>query len=87
MGNVLILIFFSCVLSGGLDVRPFMMSQGFTKTAFLSTTRDLNVAIEYSGIKKGMVATVLRPTSASSLGLRRVADLQRVIAMQYRCTS
>jgi hypothetical protein len=35
-----------------------MTSQGFTETAFLSTTRDLNVAIEYSGIKKGMVATV-----------------------------
>ena len=58
MGNVLIIIFSSFVLSGGLDVRPFMTSQGFTETAFLSTTRDLNVAIEYSGIKKGMVATV-----------------------------
>jgi hypothetical protein len=44
---------------GGLDIRPFMASQGFTESAFMSTTGSLDVALDYSGVKQGKVATVL----------------------------
>jgi hypothetical protein len=44
---------------GGLDVRKFLTSQGFSEYSFLSTTRSLDVALTYSGIKEGKVATVL----------------------------
>ena len=43
----------------GLDVREFLSGQGFCETAFMSTTRSLTVALNYSGIKDGKVATVL----------------------------
>jgi ankyrin repeat protein len=44
---------------GGLDVSEFSTSQGFSEYSFLSTTRSLDVALTYSGIKEGKVATVL----------------------------
>ena len=44
---------------GGLDVREFLESEGFTETAFLSTTQNLDVALSYSGIREGKVATVM----------------------------
>ena len=43
----------------GLDVRPFKSSQGFTESAFMSTTGSLEVALDYSGVKQGKAATVL----------------------------
>ena len=42
----------------GLDVGEFVSSQGFSETAFMSTTRSLQVALDYSGVKDGHVATV-----------------------------
>ena len=60
--NIFAIIIFNHLSTlGGLDVRPFMSSQGFTETAFMSTTRDLAVALEYSGIKAGKVGSVLPP--------------------------
>jgi hypothetical protein len=44
---------------GGLDVHEFLESQGFTERAFMSTTRSLDVALTYSGIKEGKAAIVL----------------------------
>jgi hypothetical protein len=44
---------------GGLDIRPFKASQGFTESAFMSTTGSLDVALDYSGFKQGKDATVL----------------------------
>ena len=38
---------------GGLDVRDFVASRGFTEKAFMSTTKSLKVAMEYSGVKQG----------------------------------
>ncbi len=35
-----------------------MTSPGFTETAFMSSTRELSVALEYSGVKQGRVGTV-----------------------------
>jgi hypothetical protein len=42
-----------------LDIRPFKSSQGFTESAFMSTTGSLDVALDYSGVKQGKAATVL----------------------------
>jgi len=44
---------------GGLHVYEFLASQGFAERAFMSSTRSLDVALTYSGIKEGKVATVL----------------------------
>ena len=44
---------------GGLDVHEFLASQGFAERAFMSSTRSLDVALAYSGIKEGKAATVL----------------------------
>merc|ERR1719277_815674 len=38
---------------GGLDIKSFLAGHGFTEKAFTSTTKNLEVALEYSGIKKG----------------------------------
>jgi hypothetical protein len=44
---------------GGLNVASFVASLGFTDRAFMSTTKDLHIALEYSGVNKGLVGTVL----------------------------
>ncbi len=44
---------------GGLDVAAFAASCGFTDKAFMSTTKDRNIALEYSGVHKGLIGTVL----------------------------
>ena len=44
---------------GGLSVREFLASLGFADKAFMSTTKDRDVALEYSGVKQGGVGTVL----------------------------
>ena len=44
---------------GGLDVRDFVASRGFTEKAFMSTTKSLKVAMEYSSVKQGKAASVL----------------------------
>ncbi len=72
MANVFnhLFLIFTTVSSGGLDVRPFTTCSGFTETAFMSSTRELSVALEYSGVKQGKVGTVLPPpASVSSLSL------------------
>ena len=38
---------------GGLDVHDFVASRGFAEKAFMSTTKSLKVALEYSGVKQG----------------------------------
>jgi hypothetical protein len=53
---------------GGLDVAKFAASLGFTDRAFMSTTKG-RIALEYSGVHKGLVGTVSasrrrRPTTA-----------------------
>ena len=54
---------------GGLSVREFLASLGFADKAFLSTTKDRDVALEYSGVKQGGVGTVLCiETSATNNG-------------------
>jgi ankyrin repeat protein len=44
---------------GGLDVGAFLKSCGFTDKAFMSTTKDRRMALEYSGVKSGLIGTVL----------------------------
>jgi len=44
---------------GRLDIRDFVKSRGFTERAFMSTTKSLKIAMEYSGIKDGKPASVL----------------------------
>ena len=44
---------------GGLRVDEFLASRGFAERAFLSTTKDRTTALEYSGVKKSGVGTVL----------------------------
>jgi hypothetical protein len=44
---------------GGLSVAAFAASCGFTDKAFMSTTKDRNIALEYSGVHKGLIGTVL----------------------------
>jgi len=44
---------------GGLDVKTFIDGNGFTERAFTSTTKNLEVALEYSGAKSGRTGTVL----------------------------
>jgi hypothetical protein len=43
----------------GLDVAAFAASWGFTDRAFMSMTEDRRIALEYSGVNKGLVGTVL----------------------------
>jgi hypothetical protein len=43
----------------GLDLTEFKQSHGFSESGFLSTTSDIDVALEYSGVKENRVATVL----------------------------
>merc|ERR550532_1724832 len=44
---------------GGLDVSEFITGVGFTERAFTSTTKSLEVALDYSGAKSGTSGTVL----------------------------
>jgi len=43
----------------GLDVAEFLAGCGFTDRAFMSTSKDRRTAMEYSGVSKGLVGTVL----------------------------
>jgi hypothetical protein len=43
----------------GLDLTKFKKSHGFSESVFLSTTSNLDVALEYSGVKQNLEATVL----------------------------
>ena len=43
----------------GLDLTEFKKSHGFSESGFLSTTSNIDVALEYSGVKEKRVATVL----------------------------
>jgi len=43
----------------GLDVRQFLVSLGFAEKGFMSATKSLEVALEYSGAKQGRAGTVL----------------------------
>jgi hypothetical protein len=74
-----------CDSSGGLDVRPFTASSGFTETAFMSSTRELSVALDYSGVKQGKVGTVL-PSPPSPLSLF-AAFSHRSSTKACHCTS
>jgi len=60
-------------------VREFPAILGFADKAFLSTTKDRDIALEYSGVKQGGVGTVLcietsttnnGAVSSSSAGIR-----------------
>ena len=44
---------------GGLKMDEFVESCGFTDKAFMSTTKDRKIALEYSGVNNGLVGTVL----------------------------
>lgn len=44
---------------GGLDIKEFLEGNGFAERAFTSTTKSLEVALEYSGAAKGLAGTVL----------------------------
>lgn len=44
---------------GGLDIRDFVKSRGFTERAFMSTTKSLKIAMEYSGIKDGLLSVCM----------------------------
>ncbi len=44
---------------GGLSVAAFAASCGFTDKAFMSTSKDRKIALEYSGVNNGLVGTVL----------------------------
>ena len=44
---------------GGLHVAKFAASLGFTDLAFMSTTKNRGIALEFSGVHKGLVGTVL----------------------------
>ena len=44
---------------GGLDIRDFLKSLGFAEKGFMSATENMDVALEYSGAKQGLVGTVL----------------------------
>jgi hypothetical protein len=43
----------------GLDVAKFAGSLGLTDLAFMSMTKDQLIALQYSGVNKGLVGTVL----------------------------
>jgi hypothetical protein len=43
----------------GLDLGAFAASIGFTDKAFMSTTKRKGIALEYSGVNKGLVGSVL----------------------------
>ena len=43
----------------GLDLAAFAASSGFTDKAFMSMTKDMGIAQQYSGVHKGLVGTVL----------------------------
>ena len=44
---------------GGLSVREFLASLGFAEKAVMSTTKDRDIALAYSGVKEGGVGSVL----------------------------
>ena len=44
---------------GGLDTRKFLEGNGYTEKGFTSTTKNLKVALEYSGVKSGRCGAVL----------------------------
>lgn len=44
---------------GGLGIEDFLTGHGFTERAFTSTTKSLDVALEYSGAKSSAWGTVL----------------------------
>jgi len=53
----------------GLDVAKFAASWGFTELAFMSMTKDQLIALQYSGVNKGLIGTFLCiETSTTSNG-------------------
>jgi hypothetical protein len=72
---------------GGLDVAAFAASCGFTDKAFMSTTKDRNIALEYSGVHKGLVGTVLCiETSTTNSGAVIVEFSQAQILKSGLCS-
>ena len=72
---------------GGLSVAKFAASLGFTDKAFMSTTKDRNIALEYSGVHKGLVGTVLCiETSTTNSGAVIVEFSQAQILKSGLCS-
>jgi len=72
---------------GGLSVAAFAASCGFTDKAFMSTTKDRNIALEYSGVHKGLVGTVLCiETSTTNSGAVIVEFSQAQILKSGLCS-
>ena len=72
---------------GGLDVAAFAASCGFTDKAFMSTTKDRNIALAYSGVHKGLVGTVLCiETSTTNSGAVIVEFSQAQILKSGLCS-
>ena len=42
----------------GREVAKFIASCGFTDLGFMSTTKDQRIALQYSGVNKGLVGTI-----------------------------
>ncbi len=67
---------------GGLDVAAFAASCGFTDRAFMSTTKDRNIALEYSGVHKGLVGTVLCIETSTTNGGAAIVEFSQAQSLK-----
>ena len=70
-------------LSGGQLPAAFCKT-GFAEWAFMSTTKSLKVAVEYSGAKQGKTATVLRMQVSDVDGAASIAEFSQYPGMPRR---
>ena len=72
---------------GGLSVAAFAASCGFTDKAFMSTTKDRNIALEYSGVHKGLVGTVLCIETSTTNGGAVISKFSQALILKSKLCS
>ena len=73
---------------GGLDVAAFVASCGFTDKAFMSTTKDRKIALEYSGVKTaGTVGTVLCIETSTTNNGGRISKFSQALILKSKLCS
>ena len=71
----------------GLDVAAFAASCGFTDRAFMSMTKDQRVALQYSGVHKGLVGTVLGVETSTTNGGAVIVEFSQAQSLKSRLCS
>jgi hypothetical protein len=72
---------------GGLLVDEFVKSCGFTDKAFMSTTMSRKIALEYSGVDKGLIGSVLCIETSTTNNGAVISEFSQAQSLKSRLCS